>query len=88
MMWRKKFFRFLKEEDAYQLYIDNLYKSHPTTDLDFWKFGLKKIFNEKEKCAEAIFYAFDWVDTRQGCYFWSKIDEEWKYKCRNSVYKI
>ena len=36
MMWRKKFFRFLKEEDAYQLYIDNLYKNHPTTDLDFW----------------------------------------------------
>ena len=88
MMWRKKFLRFLKEEGAYQLYIDNLYKSHPTTDLDFWKFGLKKIFNEKEKCAEAIFYAFYWADTRQGCYFWSKLNNKWKDKLRNCYHSI
>ena len=88
MMWRKKFLRFLKEEGAYQLYIDNLYKSHPTTDLDFWKFGLKKIFNEKEKCAEAIFYAFCWRRTKQGHEYWSKLSNKWKDKCRNFFYYI
>ena len=87
-MWRRKFLRFLKEEGAYQLYIDNLYKSHPTTDLDFWKFGLKNIFNEKEKCAEAINYAFFWIYTKQGHYFWMKLDDKWKDKLRNCYHSI
>ena len=88
MMWRKKFFRFLKEEGVYQLYIDNLYKNHPTTDLDFWNFGLNAIFIEKEKCAEAINSAFCWSDTIQGHDFWSKLNNKWKDKCRNFFYYI
>ena len=81
MMWRKKFFRFLKEEGVYQLYIDNLYKNHSTTDLDFWNFGLNAIFIEKEKCAGGIITAFCWSDTIQGYNSWSKIDDEWNTKC-------
>ena len=88
MVWKERFLRFLKEEGVYGEWVYNLSQQHTQTDLDFWKFGLKKIFNEKEKCAEAIFYAFDWVDTRQGCYFWSKLNNKWKDKCRNYFYKI
>ena len=88
MMWRKKFLRFLKEEGAYQLYIDNLYKSHPTTDLDFWKFGLKKIFNEKEKCGGGINYAFCWRLTKQGHEYWRTLSNKWNCKNGNYFYKI
>ena len=54
----------------------------------FWNFRFKAIFSEEDKCEEAINYAFYWGDTRQGRSFWEEIDEEWKYKCRNSIYNI
>ena len=88
MLWRKNFFRFLKEEGVYSEWVYNIRKPHPTCDKKFWECTLKKIFNEKEKCAEAIKYAFYWPYTRQGSDFWVKIDKEWRYKCRNYFYKI
>ena len=88
MTWKERFLRFLKEKGAYSEWVYNIRKQHPTTDLMFWNFRFKAIFSEEGKCAEAINYAFYWADTRQGRYFWEEIDEEWKYKCRNSVYKI
>ena len=88
MTWKEKFLRFLKEEGVYSEWVYNIRKQHPTTDLSFWKRNLKAIFSEEDKCAEAINYAFYWANTRQGRDFWEEIYKEWKYKCRNSVYKI
>ena len=88
MTWKERFLRFLKEKGVYGEWVYNIRKQHPTTDFMFWNFRLKAIFSEEGKCAEAINYTFYWADTRQGRYFWSKIDDEWKDKCRNSVYKI
>ena len=88
MTWKERFLRFLKEENVYGEWVYNIRQQHPTTDLDFWECTLKEILSEKEKCAEAIFYAFHWVDTRQGCYFWSKLNNKWKDKCRNFFYDI
>ena len=89
MMWRKKFFRFLKEEGAYQLYIDNINEQHPGLDYIFWeKMWKNEVLSEENKCIEGIDYAFCWADTKQGHDFWSKIDDEWIDKCRKSVYKI
>ena len=65
MTWRKKFLRFLKEEGIYSEWIYNIYEQHPIWDNDFWKFGLKKIFNEKEKCCRGISSAFCWRLTKQ-----------------------
>ena len=88
MTWRKRFLRFLKEENVYGEWVYNIRKQHPQTDLDFWEFGLKNIFNEKEKCAEAINYAFFWRYTKQGHDFWSKINAEWNTKCSNCYHSI
>ena len=81
MMWRKKFLRFLKEEGVYSEWVYNIRKQHPTNDVFFWKFRFKAIFNEDKKCGEGINYAFHWADTRQGCFFWSKLSTKWKDKC-------
>ena len=81
MTWKEKFLRFLKEEGAYSEWVYNIRKQHPTTDFMFWKVKLKEIFSEEDKCAECIMYAFSWVNTRQGGYFWSKLNNKWKDKC-------
>ena len=81
MTWKEKFLRFLKEEGVYSEWVYNIRKQHPTNDVFFWKFRLKEIFSEDKKCGEGINYAFRWSDTRQGCYFWSKLNTKWKDKC-------
>ena len=88
MMWRKKIFRFLKEEGAYSEWVYNIRKQHPTTDLDFWEFGLKKIFNEKEKCGGGISSAFCWRYTKQGHEYWRTLSNKWNCKNGNYFYKI
>ena len=69
MTWKERFLRFLKEEGVYSEWVYNIRKQHPTTDLMFWNFRFKEIFNEDKKCGEGINYAFHWADTRQGCFF-------------------
>ena len=84
MMWRKKFFRFLKEKGVFQLYIDNINEQHPGLDYIFWeKMWKNEVLSEENKCIEGIDYAFCWADTKQGHDFWSKIDDEWKDKFCN-----
>ena len=89
MMWRKKFFRFLKEKGVFQLYIDNINEQHPGLDYIFcvilWK---NEVLSEENKCIEGIDYAFCWADTKQGHDFWSKIDDEWKDKFCNCYCSI
>ena len=83
-MWRKKFFRFLKEKGVFQLYIDNINEQHPGLDYIFWeKMWKNEVLSEENKCIEGIDYAFCWADTKQGHDFWSKIDDEWKDKFCN-----
>ena len=81
MTWKKKFLRFLKEEGVYGEWVYNIRKQHPTTDLIFWKWQLKAIFSEKEKCAKAILYPFSWGDTRQGDFFWAALNNKWNDNC-------
>ena len=88
MTWKEKFLRFLKEEGVYSEWVYNIRKQHPICDKKFWECTLKSMFNENNKCIEGIDYAFYWSDTTQDHDFWSKIDDEWIDKCRNSVYKI
>ena len=89
MMWRKKFFRFLKEKGVFQLYIDNINEQHPGLDYIFWeKMWKNEVLSEENKCIEGIDYAFCWADTKQGHDFWSKIDDEWKDKFCNCYCSI
>ena len=89
MMWRKKFFRFLKEKGVFQLYIDNINEQHPGLDYIFWeKMWKNEVLSEENKCIEGIDYAFCWADTKQGHDFWSKIDYEWKDKFCNCYCSI
>ena len=89
MMWRKKFFRFLKEKGVFQLYIDNINEQHPGWDYIFWeKMWKNEVLSEENKCIEGIDYAFCWADTKQGHDFWSKIDDEWKDKFCNCYCSI
>ena len=88
-MWRKKFFRFLKEKGVFQLYIDNINEQHPGLDYIFWeKMWKNEVLSEENKCIEGIDYAFCWADTKQGHDFWSKIDDEWKDKFCNCYCSI
>ena len=88
MMWRKKFFRFLKEEDVCGEWIYNIRKQHPICDKKFWEGTLKAIFSEEDKCAEAINYAFHWADTKQGHEYWRTLSNKWNCKNGNYFYKI
>ena len=89
MMWRKKFFRFLKEKGVFQLNIDNINEQHPGLDYIFWeKMWKNEVLSEENKCIEGIDYAFCWADTKQGHDFWSKIDDEWKDKFCNCYCSI
>ena len=89
MMWRKKFFRFLKEKGVFQLYIDNINEQHLGSDYIFWeKMWKNEVLSEENKCIEGIDYAFCWADTKQGHDFWSKIDDEWKDKFCNCYCSI
>ena len=81
MTWKERFLRFLKEEGVYSEWVYNIRKQHPIWDKKFWKGTLKSMLNEKYKCAGGISSAFCWSDTRQGCYFWSKLNTKWKDKC-------
>ena len=88
MMWRKKFFRFLKEEGVYSEWVYNIRKQHPQTDLVFWTRNLNAIFSEEEKCGGGINYAFYWRRTKQGHEYWRKLSNKWNCKNGNYFYKI
>ena len=89
MTWKESFLRFLKEEGVYGEWVYNIYEQHPIWDNSFWESIWKnELLSEKNHCEEGINYAFYWSDTTQGHDFWSKIDDEWKDKFCNSVYKI
>ena len=81
MTWKERFFRFLKEEGVYSEWLYNIYEQHPIWDKTFWECKLKEILSEDKKCYKGISSAFCWSYTRQGCYFWSNLNNKWKDKC-------
>ena len=88
MTWKERFLRFLKEEGVYSEWIYNIYEQHPTTDVLFWTFRFKNIFNEKEKCCGGIRSAFCWRLTKQGHEYWRTLSNKWNCKNGNYFYKI
>ena len=76
MFWRKKFFRFLKEESAYGKWVYNLNKklNDESTSKDYLS---TFVLNEEDKCENAIDIAFVWSTTRQGYDFWEDINNRW-----------
>ena len=89
MTWKERFLRFLKEEGVYGEWVYNIYEQHPIWDNSFWESRWKnERLSEQKQCKEGIISAFCWGRTKQGNDFWSKIDDEWIDKCRNSFYKI
>lgn len=77
-IWKKRFFRFLKEEDVYALWINNVYNQHPIDDKGFWTRTFQMIlFSERNRCRYSVLQAFSWAKTSQGAHFWHSIDQKW-----------
>ena len=76
MFWRKKFFRFLKEEDAYGEWVYYVKKTLNETNIP--KDYLSTfVLNEDDKCKSGISGAFVWSTTKQRLSFWKDINNRW-----------
>ena len=76
MFWRKKFFRFLKEEGVYGEWVYNVKKKiDETCESKSSKFN--SILNEDDKCKSGISGAFVWSTTKQRLSFWKDINNRW-----------
>ena len=67
---RKRFFAFLKENNAYDKWVYNL--KHEALNSDStcqWLF--------EDNSNEAINCAFFWGDTKEGYEFWSELNHKW-----------
>lgn len=77
-IWKKRFFRFLKEEDVYALWINNVYNQHPIDDKGFWTRTFPmRLLSERNRCRYSVRQAFSWAKTSQGAHFWNSIDQKW-----------
>ena len=76
MSCRKKFFRFLKEEDAYGEWV--YYVKKTLNEKNIPKDYLSTfVLNEEDKCENAIDFALGWSTTSQGYDFWEVINKKW-----------
>ena len=76
MFWKKKFFRFLKEESAYGEWVYNVKKKMDKTGASK-SYIYNSILNEEDKCESGINGAFVWYTTKQGISFWEDINNRW-----------
>ena len=81
-LFRRHFFAFLKENNAYDKWLYNLLERLPMNGTERFNVSLEKLF--KQKCLCAINEAFIWANTKEGYYFWLKIQKEWR-NYRNSL---
>ena len=81
-LFRRRFFAFLKEHDAYDKWLYYLRKRHPSNDIWWWNDFYQTLY--EDRCLRAINYAFNWTDTKEGYDFWLKIQKEWS-NYRNSL---
>ena len=78
MFWKKRFFRFLKEEDAYGEWVYYVKKTlNELTNIP--KDYLSTfVLNEDDKCESGISGAFVWSTTKPGLSFWKDINNRWR----------
>ena len=74
---KKRFFSFLKERDAYDKWLYNLRKRHPSNDIKWWDNYVEELYTNG--CLMSIDDAFTWIDTKEGFEFWAKLDFTWRY---------
>ncbi len=75
VLCRKRFFAFLKENNAYDKWLYNLLKRHPIEDIGWWD-NYNQLLYENE-CYWAILNAFEWKHTKEGLVFWSNLNSKW-----------
>ena len=78
--YRKEFFKFLKENNLYDKWLNNLKDQHPisSTEERRWDNMYKRLYDNKS--LEAINYAFCWRKTEEGHDFWEEKNKKWKCK--------
>ena len=74
-LFRRHFFAFLKENNAYDKWLYNLLDGHPMDDIKWWNCFNKKLYGNN--CGRAILNAFEWKDTKDGLVFWSNLNSKW-----------
>ena len=74
-LFRRRFFAFLKENNAYDKWVYNLMKQHPMNDIEWWDYFYQTLY--EGRCLHAINYAFNWTDTKEGYEFWHKLEYKW-----------
>ena len=77
-LFRRHFFAFLKENDAYDKWIHNLFNRHPIDDINWWDNYNQLLYGNKYD--KAITYAFIWDETKEGYQFWDNLNNEWIIK--------
>ena len=72
---RKRFFAFLKENNAYDKWLYNLRKRHPSNEIWWWNDFYQTLY--EDRCLRAIICAFSWSYTVEGFQFWYNLSNEW-----------
>lgn len=76
----KRFKRFLKEENVYPQYRSNLLNNK--NKYSFFNSRCKhNVYRFFCECSiwDLLNYAFCWVETKEGHYFWKKLNIKWNY---------
>ncbi len=83
------FLRFLKEENIYHRYLDNIYvlcygfDSIKSLHRLFLGYFIKKI--NKKTISTLIYISFYWGDTKEGYSFWNIYDGKWRKFCNKHI---
>lgn len=72
----ESFFVFLKTNNSLELYVSNI-KKHKRNNWHTFFYRHNMVF--------FVVSAFFWSRTPEGCLFWSRINQKWKYLCRNNT---
>ena len=84
VLCRKRFFAFLKENNAYDKWLYNLLKRHPIEDIGWWDNYVEELYTNG--CLMSIYDAFTWTDTKEGFDFWFYLYCKWS-NYRSSLIK-
>lgn len=81
---RKRFFRFLKDENAYKLFIKN-FKNRTNHFTRFKSFDELFDYCSENDQRGLIDFAFIWQDTKQGCSFWKILNMKFEELKKNEM---
>ena len=76
VLCRKRFFAFLKENNAYDKWIHNLFEKYPIDDINWWDNYNQLLYGNKSY--RAIRNAFCWSYTVEGYQFWDNLNKAWR----------